>query len=165
VRAVRDAYLVSDDRALLDFDVIHGFLKDAYWAPGVPRAVVERAAHHSQPFGLYLDEQPDRLRQIGYMRILTDYASIGYLLDVFVLEAFRGRGLARWMVEAVLAEPCFAEIRTWVLTTKDAHELYCSFGFSEAEPGRYMTRRVVQPWQAESAAGLTTESCDRSRRR
>jgi GNAT superfamily N-acetyltransferase len=115
----------------------------------VPRAVVERAARHSHPFGLYLKQDAGRVRQIGYMRVLTDYASIGYLLDVFVLEAFRGQGLARWMVEAVLAEPCFAEIRTWVLTTKDAHELYRAFGFDEAEPGRYMTRRVAQPWQAE----------------
>jgi GNAT superfamily N-acetyltransferase len=145
--AVRHGYLVSDERAQLDFDVIHGFLKDAYWAPGVPRETVERAARHSHPFGLYQTHEPDGLSQVGYMRVLTDYASIGYLLDVFVLEAFRGRGLARWMVEAVLAEPCFAEIRTWVLTTKDAHELYRSFGFSEVEPGRYMTRRIVQPWQ------------------
>jgi GNAT superfamily N-acetyltransferase len=145
--AVRHGYLVSDERAQLDFDVIHGFLKDAYWAPGVPRETVERAARHSHPFGLYLTEDAGRRRQVGYMRVLTDYAAIGYLLDVFVLEAFRGRGLARWMVEAVLAEPCFAEIRTWVLTTKDAHELYRSFGFSEVEPGRYMTRRIVQPWQ------------------
>lgn len=149
MHAVLDAYLISDDRALLDFDVIHGFLKDAYWAPGVPRAVVERAARHSHPFGLYLREDEDRVRQIGYLRVLTDYASIGYLLDVFVLEAFRGQGLARRLVEAVLAEPCFAEIRRWVLTTKDAHELYRRYGFSEPEPGRYMTRRVLQPWQDE----------------
>jgi len=150
MHVVRDAYLVSDDRALLDFDVIHGFLKDAYWAPGVPREVVERAAGHSHTVGLYLSDGADRLRQIGYMRVLTDYASIGYLLDVFVLEAFRGQGLARWMVETVLAEPCFAEIRTWVLTTKDAHELYRRLGFAEAEPGRYMTRRIAQPWQVGS---------------
>jgi GNAT superfamily N-acetyltransferase len=146
---LRDAYLVSDDRARLDFDVIHGFLKDAYWAPGVPRAVVEHAARQSRPFGLYLTEDGARPRQIGYMRVLTDEASIGHLLDVFVLERFRGQGLARWMVGAVLAEPSFAAIRTWILGTKDAHEVYRRFGFSEAEPGRYMTRRVVQPWQAE----------------
>jgi GNAT superfamily N-acetyltransferase len=150
VRAVRDACLLSDERALLDFDVIHGFLRDAYWAPGVPRETVERAARHAHPFGLYLTGDDHGPRQIGYMRVLTDYASIGYLLDVFVLEAFRGLGLARWMVQAVLAEPCFAEIRTWVLTTKDAHELYRGFGFSEAEPGQYMTRRVVQKWQVQS---------------
>jgi GNAT superfamily N-acetyltransferase len=148
MRVVRDAYLVSDDRALLDFDVIHGFLKDAYWAPGVPRETVERAARHSHPFGLYLTEDADRRRQIGYMRVLTDYASIGYLLDVFVLEAFRGQGLARWMVDAVLAEPCFAEIRTWVLSTRDAHAFYRRYGFSETQAGDHMTRRVVQPWQA-----------------
>jgi GNAT superfamily N-acetyltransferase len=146
--ALREGYLISDERSLLDFDVIHGFLKDAYWAPGVPRETVERAASHSHTFGLYLTEPADAPRQIGYLRVLTDYASIGYLLDVFVLEGFRGQGLALWLVEAALAEPSFAEIRTWVLSTGDAHELYRRYGFSEAEPGRLMTRRVRQPWQS-----------------
>jgi GNAT superfamily N-acetyltransferase len=144
---VRDAYLLSDDRALLDFDVIHGFLKGAYWAPGVPRAVVEGAARHSHPFGLYLRDEADGLRQIGYGRVLTDYTSMAHLLDVFVLAGFRGQGLAQWMVGAVLAEPGFAEIRTWMLGTRDAHALYRRFGFLEVEPGRYMARRVLQPWQ------------------
>ena len=147
MRAIRDDYLISDDRALLDFDVIHGFLATAYWSPGVPRETVERAARHSQPFGLYRAEGSDRLHQIGYLRVLSDRAAIGYLMDVFVLEAFRGQGLARWMVETVLDEPDFAEVRTWVLATKDAHEFYRRYGFSEVEPGRLMTRRIVQPWQ------------------
>ena len=148
--ACRDAYELSDDRARLDFDVIHGFLKNAYWAPGIPRETVESAARHSHPFGLYLAEHGEPLRQIGYMRVLTDHVAIGYLLDVFVLEAFRGRHLARWMVETVLAEPCFAAVRTWVLATRDAHEFYRRYGFSEVEPGFLMTRRVPQPWQAQS---------------
>jgi GNAT superfamily N-acetyltransferase len=144
----RDGYFISDNRALLDFDVIHGFLKSAYWAPGVPRETVENAARHSHPLGLYVKDDAARPRQVGYMRVLTDYASIGYLLDVFVLEAFRGQGLAHWMVDAVLGEPCFAEIRTWVLSTNDAHELYRRHGFSEAAD--YLTRRVLQPWQVPS---------------
>jgi GNAT superfamily N-acetyltransferase len=147
VRAIRDAWLLSDDRTLLDFDVIHGFLERAYWAPGVPRETVERAARHSHPFGLYLTESNGGLRQVGYMRVLTDTAAIGYLLDVFVLEAHRTQGLARWMIETVLAEPRLAEVRTWVLSTRDAHEFYRRYGFSEVEPGRLMIRRVVQPWQ------------------
>lgn len=147
MQAARDAFLISGDRSLLDFDVIHSFLENAYWAPGIPREIVERAAQHSQPFGLYLREDGGGLRQIGYMRLLTDYAAIGYVLDVFVLEAFRGQGLGRWLVQSVLADPALGGIRTWVLTTKDAHALYRTLGFEEAEPGRYMTRRVRQPWQ------------------
>ncbi|MBW4022649.1 MAG: GNAT family N-acetyltransferase [Proteobacteria bacterium] len=147
MQAVRGAYFISDDRSLLDFDVIHGFLSGAYWAPGVPREIVERAAEHSQPFGLYLREDAGSLRQIGYMRVLTDYAAIGYVLDVFVLESFRGHGLGRWLVQTALAQPAFAGIRTWVLTTKDAQALYRTLGFTEAEAGRFMTRRVRQPWQ------------------
>ncbi len=143
MQVVRDACLVSDDRSLLDFDVIHGFLRDAYWAPGIPRETVEQAARHSQPFGLYLTDEAGGRRQIGYMRLLTDFAAIGYLLDVFVLEGFRGQGLARWMAQTVLAEPAFASVRTWMLATKDAHGLYRALGFTETEPGR----RVPQPWQ------------------
>ena len=149
MRAERDGFLISDDSALLDFDVIHGFLKDAYWAPGVPRETVERAARHSRAFGLYLAEDAGRLTQIGYMRVLTDYAAIGYLLDVFVLPGLRGQGLGLWMVETVLAEAEFAGIRTWVLSTRDAHELYRRFGFSETGAGDRMVRRVPQPWQAK----------------
>ena len=148
--ARRDAYELSDDRARLDFDVIHGFLKDAYWAPGVTRETVETAARHSHPFGLYLAGEGGVREQVGYMRVLTDHVAIGYLLDVFVLEAFRGQHLARWMVETVLAEPCFAGIRTWVLATRDAQEFYRRYGFSEVEPGYLMSRRVRQPWQTQS---------------
>jgi GNAT superfamily N-acetyltransferase len=150
MQAHRDTYTISDDRSLLDFDMIHGFLKNAYWAPGVPRETAERAARNTEPFGLYIHGDAEAPSQVGFMRVLTDFASIGYLLDVFVLDGHRGQGLARWMVQTVLAEPRFAAIRTWVLTIKDAHALYRGLGFEEAEPGRYMTRRVAQPWQVSS---------------
>ncbi len=99
MHAVRDGYLVSDDRSLLDFAVIHGFLTRSYWSPGIPRETVERAARHSLPVGLYRSAASNQQRQIGYMRLLTDFSVFAYVLDVFVLEDFRGQGLARWMVQ------------------------------------------------------------------
>jgi GNAT superfamily N-acetyltransferase len=141
-------YRVSDDRSLLDFDTIHEFLARSYWSPGIPRSVVERAAAHSTPFGLYHIADPDRCRQVGYVRVLSDFSAFAYLMDVFILEPFRGLGLGQWMVDAAMADERFGDVRTWLLITRDAHGLYRKLGFSEVEPGRYMRRNFVPDWLA-----------------
>ncbi|MGH6920285.1 MAG: hypothetical protein ACREJ0_21585, partial [Geminicoccaceae bacterium] len=83
-----DGYEVSDDPSRLDIDTIHGFLRTAYWSPGVSRETVERAAAGSVPMGLYAPSGA----QAGYARAVTDRATFGYLADVFVLPEHRGRG-------------------------------------------------------------------------
>ncbi len=146
----RGDYRVSDDRALLDFEMIHDFLRQSYWSPGIPRALVEQAAAHSTPFGLYHRAGPDRYEQVGYMRILSDFAAFAYLMDVFVLEAFRGRGLAQWMVRTAMADASFQDVRSWLLVTRDAHGLYRRLGFSEVDPGRYMRRAITPAWLVQT---------------
>jgi ribosomal protein S18 acetylase RimI-like enzyme len=145
----RGDYVLSDDRARLDFDMIHDFLRRSYWSPGIPRSLVEQAAAHSTPFGLYRRAGPDQHEQIGYMRVLSDFAAFAYLMDVFVLETFRGQGLARWMVQAAMADASFQDVRSWMLVTRDAHGLYRRLGFSEVDPGRYMRRTVTPGWLAQ----------------
>ena len=81
----RDGYIISTDRGRLDNDVIQRFLTESYWAVGVPLDVVKRSIQHSLPFGLYREN-----RQIGFARVITDYATFAYLADVFVLDEFRG---------------------------------------------------------------------------
>src|SRR5881227_2487285 len=92
----RGEYSISTDRQRLDLDVIHGFLTRSYWAEGRSRDRVARAIEHSLPFGLYHHDA-----QIGFARVVTDYVVIAYLADVFVLEAYRGKGLGGWLVEVV----------------------------------------------------------------
>ena len=120
----RDGYLISTDPSLLDRDLIHSFLRTAYWSPNVPRDVVERSIDHSLVFGLY---DPDG-HQVGFARIVTDRAAFGYLADVFVLEAQRGRGLGKWLIETVLAHPDLQGLRRITLGTQDAHSLYERYG-------------------------------------
>jgi ribosomal protein S18 acetylase RimI-like enzyme len=147
----RGAYLISTDRARIDFDVVHAFVSQAYWSPGIPRVLVERAARHSLPFGLYHQPPDASPRQIGYARVLTDYTAFAYLMDVFVLEEHRGRGLARWLMETILGHPELQEVRAWQLKTRDAHGLYARVGFARpSDPERYM-RRAGHPGYA--AAG------------
>ena len=131
----RDGYRISTDASLLDRDLIHSFLRDAYWSPNVPRDVVERSIDNSLNFGLY-----DRSgSQVGFARMVTDRAAFGYLADVFVLEPERERGLGKWLVETVLAHPDLQGLRRITLGTQDAHSLYERYGFKPADPSRLMT--------------------------
>ncbi len=129
----RGEYVISSDPRRLDVALVHEFLARAYWSVGLPRDVLERALAHSLVFGLY-----GPAGQIGFARIVTDHATFAYLADVFVLEAFRGRGLGKWLVEVTVTLPELQGLRRWLLATADAHELYRRFGFTDAAPGRLM---------------------------
>jgi ribosomal protein S18 acetylase RimI-like enzyme len=129
-------YEIDADRARLDMRVIHGFLAASHWARGIPMAVLQRAIKRSLPFGLYKDG-----RQVGFARVVTDRATFAYLADVFVLEAERGQGLGRWLVESILAHPALQGLRRWLLGTRDAHGLYRKLGFDEpAAPFGFLER-------------------------
>ncbi len=130
----RGEFTISTDPARLDLALIHGFLKESYWAKHIPLEVVRRSIEHSLPFGLYRIQA-----QVGFARLITDRATFGYLGDVFVLEPYRGQGLAEWLVRVILAHPELQGFRRWILLTRDAHALYRKCGFTEiAHPERYM---------------------------
>ncbi len=131
----RDDYVISTDRARLDLDVIHGFLSTSYWSTGIPRNVVARGIANSACFGIYHEGDG----QVGFARVITDYASFGYLADVFVLEPHRGRGLSKWLMQCILAHPDLQGFRRWLLATRDANMLYEKFGFTPLhDPARFM---------------------------
>jgi len=130
----REEYRVSDDPASLDLDLIHAFLREAYWSRGIPRTVMERAVRHSLCLGLYRGAE-----QIGFARVVTDRATTAYLLDVFVLEPYRGRGLGKWLIGCVMGHPELQGLRRWMLASRDAGDLYSSFGFRPlAHPERFL---------------------------
>ena len=134
-QARRGAFLVSTDRALLDLDVIHGFLTNCYWAKGIPRDVVERSIQHSLCFGIYDGSGA----QVGFARVVSDFATVAYLGDVFVLESHRRQGLSKWMMECIMQHPSLQGLRRWILLTRDAHGLYAQFGFTPLKSAeRYM---------------------------
>lgn len=130
----RDEQTISTDPAKLDRRMVHEFLASSYWAKGIPREIVERSIEGSFNFGLF-----ERGRQIGFARVITDRATYAYLADVFVIESHRGRGLAKWLMETILAHPDLQGLRRWMLVTRDAHELYRKVGFTDlAHPERMM---------------------------
>jgi GNAT superfamily N-acetyltransferase len=141
-----NGYEISTHPARLDVDVIHGYLREAYWSPGVVRDVVERSIARSLCFGLYA---PDGA-QAGFARAVTDGATFAWIADVFVLEAHRGRGLGVWLMQTLLAHPELQGLRRIVLATKDAHGLYERFGF--------VPLRTPERWMEESDGSSSLKS-------
>jgi N-acetylglutamate synthase-like GNAT family acetyltransferase len=116
--------LLSTDRDRLDLNVIHGFLASSYWAKGIPRELVARSIQNSLCFGVYKEAQ-----QVGFARVISDFATFAYIADVFVIESYRGHRLGKWMMEVIMRHPRLQGLRRWTLATRDAHPLYAQFGF------------------------------------
>jgi GNAT superfamily N-acetyltransferase len=133
----RDGMRLSTDPAEIDVDAVHRFIaEDSYWAPGVPRAVVQRSIEHSLCFAVY-----DAGAQVAFARVVSDRATFAYLADVFVLPGHRGRGIGKWMMEAIAAHPELQGLRRWMLMTADAHGLYAQYGYTPLKrPERAMER-------------------------
>jgi GNAT superfamily N-acetyltransferase len=131
----RGEFLISTDPARLDLNVIHGFLTNCYWAKGIPRDVVARSIEHALCFGVYDGNRA----QVAFARVISDFATIAYIGDVFVLETFRGRGVGKWLMECITSHPALQNLRRWILTTRDAHGLYSQVGFTPVKaPERFM---------------------------
>lgn len=145
----RDGFAISTDRAHLGRDMIWGYLHDeSYWANGIPRQVFERSIDASLDFGLFAGRPGQDGTQVGFARVVTDGATFAWLCDVFVLPAYRGRGLATWLLEVVKAHPDLQVQRAFLLATRDAHGLYAKLGWEPVEAGRLM--RIHRPYRIDT---------------
>ena len=136
----RGEFLISTDRGRLDLEVIHEFLTNCYWAKGIPREIVARSVEHSLCFGVYDGSG----KQVGFARVISDFATYAYVADVFVLESHRGRGLGKALMGSIMEHPALQRLRRWSLSTLDAHKLYAQVGFTAPKwPERYM--EILRP--------------------
>ncbi|QMU31314.1 GNAT family N-acetyltransferase [Adhaeribacter radiodurans] len=142
---VQGAFTISTNPAKLQVEVIHRYLtEDSYWAQNISRALVEKSIQHSFNFGVYYHQE-----QVGFARVVTDYATFALLCDVFILPAYRGKGLSKWLVSVIVAHPELQGLRRFSLYTKDAHSLYATYGFQQiADPTRAMEIKNSNPYQS-----------------
>lgn len=143
-RADRDGFRISTDPTELDIDAIHAYLSSSYWADGISKERVARSIAHSLCFGLFYDDA-----QIGFARVITDRATFAYIGDVYILDAYQGCGLGKWLIQTITAHPDLQGLRRWSLVTRDAHGLYAQFGFHALrDPSGYMERNDVVSYRA-----------------
>jgi len=136
-------YTITTDKSRLDVDMIHRYLsEESYWAKNIPRELVEQSIENSLCFAAF-----DGHRQIGFARVVTDYAAFAYVGDVFVLPSHRGRGISKQLMQAVRDHPDLQRLRRWHLLTRDAHKLYEQVGFPALEtPEWHMEISVKNPY-------------------
>lgn len=142
----QEKFIISTDKTKLDISYVHQFLsKESYWAANIPLEIVKKSIEHSICFGVY-----DAEKQIGFARIITDQATFGYLADVFIDGAYRGRGLSKWLMQTISSLPFMPLLRRFMLGTKDAHKLYQQFGFTPLTfPERFMQVHNPEPYKKE----------------
>jgi GNAT superfamily N-acetyltransferase len=137
-------FSISTDPARIDVNAVHAFLSRSYWAENIPRQTVERSIENSLCFGIYKGPE-----QVGFARVISDFATYAYLADVYVLESHRGRGLSKWLMQCIVEHPALQGLRRWTLATQDAHGLYAKFGFTPlSAPDRFMERRNPNVYRA-----------------
>lgn len=123
----REEYLLSDNKALIDVDAVHNMLSKSYWAGDRTKETIKKSIDNSICFGIYLRE-----KQIGFTRVVTDEATFSWICDVIIDEAYRGKGLGKWMVAYVTENEKIKDTQQ-LLATKDAHGLYEKVGFKLRE--------------------------------
>ena len=131
-----------------DIDRIHHYLStQSYWAANIPRPLVARSFENSLPFLVF-----DGDTLAAFARVVTDKATFAHLADVFVVVEYRGGGVGKRLMEAVMAHPDLQDLRRFLLFTRDAHGLYARYGFTGLErPGRAMQRLAPRPYPAPDA--------------
>ncbi len=130
-------FIISADKNLLQIDLIQDFLREeSYWAKDRTLEQTKRAIENSLCFGVYFEN-----RQIGFARVVSDFATFAYIGDVFILQEFRGKGLSKLLMETMISHKDLQGLRRWILATKDAHGLYEQFDFSGLRfPERWMEK-------------------------
>ena len=130
---VANKLVISDDKSLLNIETVHGFLKRSSWAALRTRTTLVKSIQNSICFGAYIDKT-----QIAFARVVSDGCTFAYLCDVFVDEKFRGKGVSKKLMTAIMNHPELQNFRRFTLATKDAHGLYEQFGFRNVAADLFM---------------------------
>lgn len=135
ITTTKGDFTISTDKSKLDLEVIHDYLANqSYWSKNIPKERIRKSIANALCFGIYYKDN-----QIGYAKVVSDFSTMAYLGDVFVLEDYRGQGLSKWLMETIMSHPELTGLRRWILLTSDAHELYKKFGWQPiASPEKWM---------------------------
>lgn len=133
----KNDFLISTDKEKLDRVLIHRFLSsESGWANGIKFETVNKAIENCLNFGVYHENE-----QVGYAKVISDFSTIAYLGDVFILKKYRGVGLSKWLMESITSHDELQNLRRWILLTNTAPWLYEKYGFTPlANPDFYMER-------------------------
>ncbi len=140
----KENYTITTDQSKINVAFVQQFLSRSYWAENIPAEIVQRSIGGSLCFAVFHKQE-----QVGFARVITDAATFAYLADVFIDEAWRGKGLSRWLMEVIISHPSLQGLRRFLLATRDAHGLYSKFGFTPLKD--------TAPWMQIHVPGVYKE--------
>lgn len=128
-------YTITTDRSKMDDKAIHDFLsKHSGWSDNIPFDKVKTSMDNALNFGLFYQGQ-----QVGFARVISDFSTIAYLGDIYILDHHRGQGLSKKLMDIVMGHPNLQGLRRWILLTSTADWLYEKYGFVKIpKPEIYM---------------------------
>jgi GNAT superfamily N-acetyltransferase len=136
-----NGFYVSTDKSKLDLELIHQFLSnDSYWAKGRSIEVVRKSIENSLCFGVFKENE-----QVGFARVVTDQAVFAWILDVFILNGYRKKGLGKLLMESIMMHSDLQRLQRWGLATEDAHGLYGRYGFQIVRKPNTFMEIVASP--------------------
>ena len=136
-------YELVDGFNKMDFQRVTEMLRSAWWSEGISRSeVIQGAKNSTLIVGAFTRDG----LQIGYCRVVSDKTRFAYILDVYVDERHRRKGLGQSMIRHILTHPELKDVYQWLLSTRDAHGVYAKVGFKGLEnPDRWMEIRKPRP--------------------
>jgi len=142
----KNEYMISTDKKKLDIALIHNFLTyESGWSDGISYIKVEKSIHNSLNFGIYFEK-----KLIGFARVISDFSTIAYLGDIFILKEYRGLGLSKWLMKVIMEHKELQDLRRWILLTSTAEWLYEKYGFTKlSKPEIYMEKFSANVYRNE----------------
>lgn len=123
-------FYISTDKSKININIVFNYLsKESYWGKGRSLELIQRSIDNSLCYSILTKTD----EQVGFARVITDFATFAYLADVFVLPEFQGNGLGKMLIKKIIKHPQLEKIRRFLLATQDAHGLYEQFGFKALE--------------------------------
>lgn len=138
IEVQKDIYFSSNKKDM-DMDLIFEYVKNSYWGKSRTFEEQKKAVENTLNFGLFHNG-----KQIAFTRVMTDFVFFAYLLDVFVIKAYRGKGYSKLLIDKILNFPELKTIDKWMLATKDAHELYKKFGFTAVKSPEKLMEKMSE---------------------
>lgn len=131
---------ISTDKNRLQVPVIMSYLTEqSYWAKGRAEDRILKSIEHSFCFGVYVDDQ-----QVGFARVVTDFAVFAWIMDLFILPDHQGKGYGKQLMAEIKNHPTLSSVTRWGLNTEDAHGLYKKFGFTQIKNPKIHMEQVIK---------------------
>lgn len=139
MKRLYNGYILSNDRSEIQAEQIKKLMEQTYWAADRPEKIILKAIENSMCYGIY-DENH---LQVGFARVITDYATTYYICDVIIDRNHRKLGLGKELLRMITENEDLKGLRG-ILITSDAHGLYEKYGFKKC--GEKFMQKEREPY-------------------